>query len=426
MEGSDLILQSLGDQFQRWKTSWEEDTNVPFTQIAQLTVGLVPHAVDPPRPVLVAELNAPGQHPDWWPQATPSELNGKSYRARGKVCYYAPSDESGHVLVVSHASELGEIIEADGASPILIRPLQQALSRTDGTRHFNLVCVPNFLYADGRALFEPMRGLLRDQIHWLVGDQMQAATLSMHWDQYWYVELGLSPRLGQPASQVAQQLREKSVLIPTRVEAHLAAIDLDPYWQRLALRFPQMIGFVCDYVQIQAHKRYVQANAVLPVEATHNLVLASDLAVQAPLVETSVATSQRITVKNVDALLDLPTTFAFGQLSLEFALEELQEQVERNAAVGFPFSIELRGGDLESEGITRNQQIRDFNVSGQPFRAVLTELLIRANPVPGVIAPNDSNQKLVWYVEKATGQVHVSVRSVCAERGIRLPKEFLP
>lgn len=429
MEGSSLMLRAMGQDFQRLLDRWKTDTGVPIEMVDQMVVGLVPDDLKHPRSVIVARLREPWVHPEWWKAETPQTSGSQTYRSHQGWCYFEPPDEQGKVLVLAHRQEIMEVLESSGGPPLLIPPMQKLLRSADATRLFNVLCVPNFLYADGRDLFEPDRGLLRDQMHWCLGDDMQALAFSMHWDAYWHVELLLVPRLGRTPGDVAQTLRQKLKQIPDRVEGYLSRIPMLPYWQRLAIRYPSMVRFVCDFARIQAHAKQVQANVVLPRDATHNLFLATDLAVRAssfgPPVDAPTSTAPA--VANLEQLLERPVSFGFGQLSLENALQELQAHVvQRSGPFSFPFEIVVVGEDLRTEGITRNQQIREFRAERRSLQEVLTELMMRANPVTSVTAPDQPDQKLVWYLEKPRGQVRISVRSVCEERGIVLPADFLP
>ena len=61
--------------------------------------------------------------------------------------------------------------------------------------------------------------------------------------------------------------------------------------------------------------------------------------------------------------------------------------------------IVIAGSDLQQEGITRNQQIRDFRGEQETVAALLTRLVMAANPTR-VTDPTDRQQKLIWVVQR--------------------------
>ena len=69
----------------------------------------------------------------------------------------------------------------------------------------------------------------------------------------------------------------------------------------------------------------------------------------------------------LQALLDLPITLSFRQESLESALAGLEEVVrEKLRPARQLVRLELDGRALQLEGITRNQQLRNFQAIDMP------------------------------------------------------------
>ena len=82
---------------------------------------------------------------------------------------------------------------------------------------------------------------------------------------------------------------------------------------------------------------------------------------------------------------------------MNVALNDLKNELnDIGVAEGRKVKIEIAGPDLQSDGITRNQQIVNFEAKDMVVADVLTALAIKANPVPGIEDTSDTNQKLVW------------------------------
>ena len=80
-------------------------------------------------------------------------------------------------------------------------------------------------------------------------------------------------------------------------------------------------------------------------------------------------------------------------------------------------------------GITQNQQVRDFSKTDEPLRAVLTDLVVRANPDKSAIGPNDAKQALIWVVaddaaNSGQKEILITTRQAAKSNNYELPKEF--
>jgi hypothetical protein len=85
--------------------------------------------------------------------------------------------------------------------------------------------------------------------------------------------------------------------------------------------------------------------------------------------------------------------------------------------------------DMQKDGITKNQSIRDFNKQDATVADVLTALVMRGNPDTTVKTPNEPNQKLVWCVGDDPNQpgrrvILITTRDGAATRGLTLPEVF--
>jgi hypothetical protein len=175
-------------------------------------------------------------------------------------------------------------------------------------------------------------------------------------------------------------------------------------------------------------------NSVLPLAAAHNLVLATELAINSAAGggETVVVSSGPPMPKTMEEVLESKISISFDQDSLEFAMQNVVNVVkEEYPKLPFDFAIKILGDDLKLDGITRNQQIRDFNQKDASVADVLVALVRKANPVTTVKDPSELDQKLVWVVgpdpDDASRQiVLITTRQASETKSYKLPKPFQP
>jgi hypothetical protein len=178
-------------------------------------------------------------------------------------------------------------------------------------------------------------------------------------------------------------------------------------------------------------------NSVLPGVAAHNLVLGGELLISSEsggggAVAATNPAPTKVMPKSVTESLQLKTSFSFAQQSLEFAMRDLAADVQGQlAGSGVEFKIKIIGGDLEKDGITRNQSVRDFNQADKTIAEILTALVMKANPVTTVKDPSEADQKLVWLIgpdpeEAGKEVVLITTRTAAATSKQTLPAQFVP
>jgi hypothetical protein len=211
----------------------------------------------------------------------------------------------------------------------------------------------------------------------------------------------------------------------------------DPRWGKLSVRYAQMLREMISFLRINVEDGQALANFYLPKAASTNLIAASWFAANSVpgatvLADTNTPAPEKAPVLTPENLLDRPMKIAFDQESLEVSLQSIAEA----AADGLPESqprltMELDYNSMEKEGITQNQQIRQFQHDGKPLREVLTDLVRRANPVVGVTDSTLPDQKLLWALvdapDKPGGKmIRITTRVSAAENKLPLSKEFAP
>ena len=239
------------------------------------------------------------------------------------------------------------------------------------------------------------------------------------------------------SGSVLSTVREKLDSLANRLESQFANNPVAPYWRLIAARFPQMIRSVARNTRMGLEEGQLVLNMYQPRESLDNLAIGTWMAMQNSSSDSisSVATPSNTPVApklSVEDMLNRPMSLAFAQESLEMSLAAIATEFNDSLPEGQnKLEMSINGGAFQKEGITQNQQIRDFSFEKAPLRELLTALVRRANPVTTVQSPTEKDQKVVWLVlENASSpggkKVELTTRSWAEANGVQLPKEFGP
>ncbi|WP_131282478.1 hypothetical protein [Blastopirellula marina] len=189
-----------------------------------------------------------------------------------------------------------------------------------------------------------------------------------------------------------------------------------------------MLEFAHKFARTGEDGKQAIINIALPSYAAPNLLAATELTISASsggsaaAPPTTVAGGGSGGPQTIEDKLKKKISLAFPQNSLDFAMRDFGDEV------GVP--VKLVGGDLQLDGITQNQQIRQFNMMDKPAEEVLIALLMKANPITTVKSPDEADQKLVYVIgpdpEKPDGDkvILITTRAVSTKKGIPLPTPF--
>jgi serine/threonine protein kinase len=328
------------------------------------------------------------------------------------------------------------LAEFHGGSAPLRRQLETLLSSTDSRADMTILIAPSFLYGDGRELLATIpvgQAVLREA----VDETIQAVSLTTTWEPSWYVELRMIASETRDAGKFASTLKQKMEQLPNRIESGLVQGDVHPYWRALAMRYPTMLRTLSKYARFGLEDGQVIANVYLPTDASANLAIASWMAIKDPLglASSPVGSAASLTAtkpatKSIDEILDSKINVSFEQESLEAALQLIASEVSESILAGSPLKMAIQGAAFQKDGITQNQQIRDFRKAAVPLRAVLTDLVRRANPVTTVQSPTEKDQKVVWIVQEDPSgatkkKIDLTTRGWAEANKAQLPKEFV-
>lgn len=441
------VLQSLGPAFERSLGNWQTTTGLKLADVEQLILTL--HGEDGPfpQPALVVRLVQPIDKAALLAQlgnpAAAAEANGTIYNGSGGWSYLIPDDAAGRVFVMGPAAQLRDVLEFKGAPPSLRLGMSKLQKVSDSQRHFTLLFSPNELivnlFRDGRqiALGEPRK--LREAVDWFLGDQVEAGMVSGHFGSGTYLELMMVGQVSQTKDALASEIRDRLQQLPDLVEQYVVGLDPPPYWKQIAFRYPSMIRELHGQTRIGGEGDIAVINAMLPGPAAHNLLFASEMALSSSpgaggsssATPTAVA-AKPAAPKTIEELLDTRTSLAFGADSLEFSMQNVESVAKENFPdLPFPFAVKILGPDLEKNGITRNQQIRDFNESNKTIAEILTSMVMKANPIKTVKQPNEVDQQLIWVIEADPADasrriVLITTRDAAAAKNYKLPAVFQP
>ena len=418
------VIKALGPEFQAMWSSWEADTGLQLNQVKSMILGFHSDGGTQPRISLVACMSEPVADlvRTAWGVATKTDNGfGELYQvASGTILVPATTDET--TIVLGKLRDVSEVVQREGAPPLLRREMRHLLERTDEDRHVTLLAVPNFFFAEGRSMFAANRAKMLDPLSWFLGDGIQAVSASLHFGDHFFWELRFVGQIEQPVQRLSDAIRKRIDKVPARTADYFYLLRPSPYWSELALRFPHMVSELQRYARVGHDDGQVVANGCLEIAAAHNLVLGCELAIAStpgPPIESKSVEETTAFETIQDVLRQKKISLDFPQQSLEFAIRDVAREVmEGTPKLKFDFKIKIDGVGLETEGITRNQQVREFNISNRTVESALTELLGQVNP------------ELVWVVcmdeeKKDRKIVLVTTRKTAQKKGYDLPEPLV-
>lgn len=303
--------------------------------------------------------------------------------------------------------------------PLLQRAIEQLLATTDRDRHATILFSPRFLLGDGGSLlrgeWKPVRELLLAQLR----DEWAAASLSFHIDErgrlYW--ELRVVGNAAEPETRTATSLAKRAKGWGDELASIVGSGSWSPYSHGVIERSPAMLRVLGKYARRGVDGRQAVVNGYAPAGAAHQLLLSAERIVAelaSPSAISEVANAAEPDTSLAERLRR-PVTISFRRESLETAVAILAD------ALGAP--IEIRGRDLQLEGITRNQML-GLDVKELAAADTLVQMLRRANPDVLAESASDERQRLVYVVND--NGLTITTRSAAARRGDQLPKAFRP
>jgi serine/threonine protein kinase len=435
------VLEALGPQFTAGRAVWEKASGLQLGEVEQVVITLHNNESKPPRVSYVIRTKQRLPSNDlltrWGNPAAAKEGNNTYYQGQQYSYYIADAPEGTNQFVMGDPLDVREVAKTGGAPPLLARDLARLLKSMDGERHFNLLFNPDFFDSDdGEPLFRGVYTKLRQPLDVFLGDELEAGLVSMHFGPAFYLEARMLGQVNRDRMALANDFRTRLKQLPQTIEDYLAVINPPEYWRKLAFRYRGMVLDLHDSMRIGVEGDQAVINAYLPGSAAHNLVLGGELLVSssagASAGPAAVGPAAPKGPKTVEEVLAMKSKMAFDANSLEFCMRDLAIDVQ-DVAKGSPFAkggpqefaIKILGDDLQLDGITRNQTVRDFNKEG-PINEILTALVVQANSRK---PPDDPDQKLIWVIgtdpeNPAKPMVLITTKAAAAKKKFNVPAVF--
>ncbi|MFI4876589.1 MAG: serine/threonine protein kinase [Blastopirellula sp. JB062] len=422
-------LQSLGPRFNSLWTSWETTSGFSWSEVESVAFAFGP-TTPAAQPAIVVRLKAATNLSSKWGGAQPVGQAPAQYFQQGAWSFYPLPTEAGRSFVMGADSDIASIAAAGGGEPKLPIEMEQLRRASDDQRTINLLFETRYLQSPQSPLGLAALSGLKEPVSWYLGDMIQAGLVSCQLDEtYCYAEGRFIGTLAAEPFSLAESLKARILGGSKLIANAITLLGPTPYWQSLGNKFPTMLEFAHKFARSGADGKQAIVNVALPSYAAANLLAASELTMTASSGEggggmAPVAAAGGGQPQSLEGKLQKKVSLAFPQNSLDFAMRDFGDEL------GAP--VKLIGGDLQLDGITQNQQIRNFNMIDKPAEEVLVALLMKANPVTTVQSPDEVDQKLVYVIgpdpENPDGDkvILITTRSAAAKKGYDLPAPFQP
>jgi hypothetical protein len=329
-------------------------------------------------------------------------------------------EAEGNAYVVATPAMIAELKDIATGRATLRRDFEELLTRSDSDRHLTLLMTNSVVGSPTLPLWTGPFARLREAVFAWLPDQTQAFALSLHWDDRFFMELRLVATLDQRPEIFAERLRAKVATWPALAEEKVTSLVPQPYGRKVVARLPAMLREVGRYVRAGRDQRFALLRCYLPRAAGHNLIMAGELVLAESFAgPPAIAAGSRPEPATLAERLQAHTSLSFARDTLETALQLLAEDAG--------ISIELEGGDLQLDGITKNQSF-GLDLHDRPVGEILVSILQQANPDKTASGPADPKQKLVYVVVNEVDgaqTIKVTTRSQAEKRGETLPRVFV-
>ncbi len=223
------VWQALGPWWAAAAQQWESDAGVSLDQVAQL-IATLHGELHSPRACFVVSLLQPRTREQllaaWGNPAATHYQEHAYYQAHG-WSFYIPGDDRVSQFVMGSEPLVRDVIDQQDGPAIVRRQLAQLLQNSDQQRHVTLVFVPDFLAGGPSTPSQSESSRIWQRLwaslHWLLGDNVAACMLCMHFEDPFYVELRAIGQLNQDSRTIIQSVRDRIGQLPEQIEVYLGA-----------------------------------------------------------------------------------------------------------------------------------------------------------------------------------------------------------
>jgi len=415
----DRMLRALGPEANGVIEKLMTDLKLQLASIRTLALAHGPSSLAK-RPTVRITLKSPTDLPSLWG----SSADPQSVMQVGSWSALVVPGDGDTQFVVGESDVVAEIKESNFETPLLTRELEQIRRSSDDQRTVNILFDPQFLLGNADQILTGQLSALKSPLRQYLGEGVRGALFGGDLDSQLYMELRAIGSLSVEPNVLANGLKQRINDFSRQLEDGVRDLNPTSYWQRLAFRMPQMVGFTYRNARTGVSDNQSVVNVYLPASAGQNLVAGAELLSAATTSSASAAPSEMAGTSNepktIEDKLQRSLSISFPQNSLELAIYDIAEEA------GFEF--EIKGGDLQLDGITRNKEIKDFHHENKPAGEILAQLLVRANPEASPGAATDV-QKLIYVVHPQDGpddekKVLVTTRKAAEKNNYTLPQAF--
>ncbi|HWC91231.1 MAG TPA: serine/threonine-protein kinase, partial [Pirellulales bacterium] len=427
-QGEMLLDPKVLGPLAEWvRTELPAMSGASLENIVQVVIGLLESA-GKTRLALVVHVKEPVPEAALlaaWGNPAAEKLEDKTYFQKPDVAYYVPKSRKGQVIVVAPPVEMKDVIASDGQAVLLPLDVERLLAHSDGDRLLTAVIGPGLLSTPGKGLFAGSAARLKEPIDWFLTGadptspmpmaEPRAVLFSCHLKSELFAELRVeNDQAGPESPEAAKAMRERLKLVSKKVDLGVHSLEWTPYSQNVLVELPDMVRTAQQFTRVGTADKEIVVRTYLPAKAASSLALGTYLCllenpkgVAAPRPGASAASGSQ--AKTPAALLDKKITISFPRNTLEMCMKMMEDEL------GIP--IVIQGGDLQLDGITKNQSF-GLDEHDKPAREIFKKILLQANPdgkLVYVFKPNDSGSgEMIW----------LTTRAAVAKRGDQLPPEL--
>ncbi|HMP81057.1 MAG TPA: hypothetical protein PKD54_16500 [Pirellulaceae bacterium] len=287
----ELVVQAMGPELSSWADRILAQSGFSWAEMDRLQIGLYAGEGDVYAPLFQVVLNAPiapdqlatrwnGEWLNHEPDHPESATKSRTCRA-GEQDYLVWQDLQDDKVqsFMFGPSTLVAAARDGGPQRPLAGVWRQLADVSDSNRHLTVIFIASALFNEaGQNLMSGPWHNLNRRLRTAFGDTVRGGLMSLHFDQGNYVELIVNHQPDHTGAEVAKLLI--SELRAARDEAIEAIADAPahPYWNRVRMRFGNMLTDAVRQTRAGVERGHVVMNAWLPPAGIQNLLAANRIA----------------------------------------------------------------------------------------------------------------------------------------------------
>ncbi|MFK7770323.1 MAG: protein kinase [Mariniblastus sp.] len=464
-EEGQRLLRSLGPEFEKRINQFKTQSGLEFENIESLTISLHTNESFEYEPFFTVETTQPIEADlltGYWNRPRSKRLENQEEILEsndGSLAYYIlerAADKNPNVENADSATEaepsdsqqenstkvsrfafgpkqLIEQVVLSAGTNVLGGPMKKMALWTDNQRHMNILFLrPGLFNEEGQKLMGQDNLALNRELGVMLPDEVKGGLVSLHLDSGSYFEMMFDRTLDLKAVDLQQELADSFKSKRDSLAQFASTIPPSPYWDRVRSRYYSMLSQFYRYLRWNVEHGEIVANCWLPPMAAHNLIASSELVISfAGGASTANVPAQTSGPKTIEELLALKRDLNIANPpDLNVLMADLQSEISDDfGRLPFAFNIRLIGGDLEKDGITKNQRPGELVMEQKSLSEILTKIMTEANPDKDITGPSDPNCKLIWVLAddpENPGQkaILVTTRAAAALKSYELPPPF--